>query len=52
MVVVVSNIPLALLGIWQWGLADGLLFAAYGLSVASFYLAATVWLADGLPFTR
>jgi hypothetical protein len=37
---------------FAWGLHDAGLFAAYSLTVNSFYVGVFVWLQDGLPFTR
>ena len=35
-----------------WGLRDAALFSTYSLAIASMYLGAGLWLADGLPFTK
>jgi hypothetical protein len=35
---------------WYWGSFDAVLFVAYSVALVSLYLAACMWLVDGLPF--
>jgi len=49
---IVLNVLAAPLLIWKWGPAHAGLFLAFSLAVGTVYLAATMRLADGIPFTR
>jgi hypothetical protein len=51
-VVIVANALAAPALIWKWGPAHGALFLAYSLATGAVYIAATMRLLDGIPFTR
>jgi hypothetical protein len=51
-IVFVLNMLAAPALIWKWGLAHAALFLAFSLATAAIYVAATMRLVDGIPFTR
>ena len=50
--VVIPNAFCLVVLTWSWGVWDALWFIAYGIAVASFYLAVGVRLIDGIPFGK
>jgi len=51
-ILVVLNVLAAPLLIWKWGPAHAALFLAFSLATGAVYIAATMRLTDGIPFTR
>jgi hypothetical protein len=51
-VVIVLNVLAAPALIWNWGLPHAALFLAFSVATGAAYIAATMRLVDGIPFTR
>jgi hypothetical protein len=50
--VVVPNLFVLVFLVWLWGAVSAVIFVAYSLAVASFYLGLMLRLIEGVPFTR
>jgi hypothetical protein len=51
-VVLIPNLIVLGFLVWNWGLADALLFSAFSLALASVYLALELCLIEGVPFGK
>ncbi|MGJ5820049.1 hypothetical protein [Paludibaculum fermentans] len=51
-IILAPHVLLLLVTSWYWGVVDALLFAAFSMAMASFYLGLELRLIEGLPFSK